>query len=145
MTWGSGTLNFDQNKNTLTKTLKIAITSVLISLSLALIISCKKGGTGGNTTVVIIVTHYGKAIAGAQVFVKYKSYSFAGTDTTGYDSKQLTGIDGYTHFKNLSVGYYSFYAIGYDSASATKVTGNAEIKIKQKEKGTELELNVPVK
>jgi len=117
---------------------------LLLFLSAVLFYACKKGGTSGNTTVVTIVTHHGKAIANAKVFVKYGSYNFAGTDTSKYNSRQLTGEDGYTHFKNLAVGYYSFYCVGFDSTAGKAVSGNAEIKVKQKEKGAELELNIGV-
>ncbi len=116
----------------------------LLLLIIAFCFACKKGGTGGNTNIVTTVTHHGKAIKNARVFVKYGSYNFAGTDTTVYDSKQWSNSDGYTTFKDLKTGYYFFYAIGYDSASATKVSGNAGLKIKHKEKGLELELNIPV-
>jgi hypothetical protein len=119
--------------------------SLIILLPIFLcLLSCKKGGTGGNTTVVAIVTHHGKVISGAKVFIKYGSYNFAGTDTSKYNARQLTGIDGYTYFNSLSKGYYSFYAVGYDSTAKESVTGNAELKIKLKDKGAQLELTVPV-
>ena len=104
--------------------------------------SCKKGGTGGNTTVITMVTHHGKTIQGAKVFIKYGSYNFPGTDTSKYNARQLTGIDGYTPFNNLTRGYYYFYAVGYDSTARQTVTGKAGLKIR--EKGAELELTIPV-
>ena len=119
---------------------KIFISFVILAFTYA----CKKGGTGGNTNIVTIVSHHGKAIKNARVFIKYGAYNFPGIDTTIYNSKQLSGADGYTNFKNLKPGYYFCYAIGYDSTSATQVSGNAGLKIKQKDKGSELELRISV-
>ena len=113
-------------------------------LFLILVLSCKKGGIGGSTTVVVTVTHHGKGIQNAKVYIKYGSYNFPGADTSIYKSKQITGTDAYTKFKNLKTGYYYFYVIGYDSTSMSVVTGNAGLKIKHKEIGNELEINVPV-
>ena len=93
---------------------------------------------------ITIITHHGKTVPGARVYVKYGSYNFAGDDTTEYDALQMTGSDGYTKFKGLKVGYYSFYAIGYDSATQSAVKGNAEIKVKRKDHNKECELGVSV-
>lgn len=115
----------------------------IVILSIALY-SCKKGGVGGNTSIVTTVTHHGKPIKNARVFVKYGAYNFPGTDTTIYNAKQVSNADGYTTFKDLKRGYYFFYAIGYDSAAATQVSGNAGLKIKHKDSGSELELHIGV-
>lgn len=106
--------------------------------------SCKKGGTGGTTSIVTTVTHHGKAIAGAKVYVKYGSYNFPGADTSLYNSSQVTSIDGYATFKNLKYGYYQFYTVTFDSSVNSSVSGNAGLKVKMKDEGNELELNVPV-
>jgi hypothetical protein len=109
-----------------------------------MLLSCKKGGTGGTTNIVTIVTHHGKAIPNATVYIKYGSYNYPGSDASLYNASQITGPDGYTNFKGLQYGYYQFYAVGFDSTSVSKVSGNAGIKVKHKDKAKELELGISV-
>ncbi len=120
-----------------TKTM-IAVITILI------IASCKKEGTGGRADITTIVQHHGKNIPFSTVYVKYGAKDFPGQDVSKYDANQKTDKEGHTSFKSLKRGDYYFFCVGYDSAIAAIVKGGIGIEIKRKERKNAFEKFLPV-
>lgn len=106
----------------------------IIGLSFLILISCKKNQVGGNATVKGIVSHHGKAIANAYVYIKYDSTEFPGDDYTIYDTYVMADVSG-NYTIPFYKGSYFIYAKGYDYqiASPYIVKGGLSIAIRDKE------------
>jgi hypothetical protein len=109
-----------------------------------LLISCKKEGTGGSTTVATLVAHHSKRIPLATVYIKYGAKDFPGEDVSKYDASEVCDKEGHAHFEELQKGDYYFYAVGYDSAIAQIVKGGVPLKITRKDRGAHIDLDVAV-
>lgn len=86
--------------------------SVLV-LSVVVFFSCKKNQTGGKASVEGVVSHHGKPIPDAYVYVKFNATEFPGEDYTNYDT--YVKADGSGRYKiSFYKGNYYIYARGYD-------------------------------
>lgn len=87
----------------------------IIALSFLILLSCKKNQVGGSATVKGIVSHHGKAIADAYVYIKYDATEFPGDDYTLYNT--FVKADGSGNYSiPLYKGSYYIYTRGYDYA-----------------------------
>lgn len=87
----------------------------IIALSFLILLSCKKNQVGGSATVKGVVSHHGKAIADAYVYIKYDTTEFPGDDYTLYNT--FVKADGSGNYSiPLYKGNYYIYARGYDYA-----------------------------
>lgn len=87
----------------------------IIALSFLILLSCKKNQVGGSATVKGVVSHHGKAIADAYVYIKYDATEFPGDDYTLYNT--FVKADGSGNYNiPLYKGSYYIYARGYDYA-----------------------------
>ncbi|MEO5643004.1 MAG: hypothetical protein ABIQ40_14010 [Bacteroidia bacterium] len=79
--------------------------------------------------VLLFVNHHGVAISHARVFVKNNTVSFPGTDTTLYDTRYVTDVNGRLTLTGIPNGQqaYTYYAKGidasWDSTGTTPVWG----------------------
>jgi hypothetical protein len=108
---------------------------LLITVSLIFILfSCKKNQTGGNATVKGLVTHHGKAIPNAYVYIKFNATEFPGDDYKLYDTFVETDTDGNYSIALYKGGYY-LYAKGYDVdiPSPYIVSGGLSVSVRNKE------------
>lgn len=124
--------------------MKTTIRTFLTLLAIAAIVSCKKNGTGGDSTVAAITRHHERNIPFSTVYIKYDAKEFPGEDVSQYDANQKTDKEGHTHFEGLRYGHYYFYGVGYDSVSQAVVKGGIGVQIKWKERKDELEVIVPI-
>ena len=86
-----------------------------IALLFLNLVSCTKNQVGGSATVNGIVSHHGKAIADAYVYIKYDATEFPGDDYTLYNT--FVKADGSGNYSiPLYKGNYYIYARGYDYA-----------------------------
>lgn len=102
-------------------------------ISAATLAGCKKDEPvtvpADGVRVLIFVNHHGVAIPNARVFVKNNTVSFPGTDTTLYDARYVTGVDGRLTLSGIPNGQhaYTYYAKGidptWDSTGTTPVWG----------------------
>lgn len=122
--------------------MKTKITTLIVTIFI--VASCKKNGTGGEATVAAITRHHDRPIPFSTVYIKYGAKEFPGSDVSKYDASQTTDKEGHTHFEGLRYGDYYFYGVGYDSLAQAPVEGGVGLRIKRKERKQEFELNVPV-
>jgi hypothetical protein len=113
---------------------------VLVIACLFTLIACKKNEAGGSSEISGKVTHHEKVIPYSRVFIKYNAKEFPGSDTSRYDAKFSTGLDGAYSFK-LYKGDYFLYGYGYDPGVPGAVAGGIHIGLRKNEKST---TNVPV-
>ena len=88
--------------------------------------SCKKESvntTTGNITLNITALHHNWPVHFLDVYLKYDTTSWPGTDPTLYDAVTQTGQNGNCSFDKLYTGTYYIYATGYDPAVDTTVIG----------------------
>jgi hypothetical protein len=103
--------------------------------------SCHKEGTGGKSSVSGGVYHHSKLIPYSRVFIKYGATDFPGTDTTTYDDHVTSDVNAHYQFKDLRIGNYFLYGVGYDLAGPYIVTGGVGIKLSYNKSST---TDVPV-
>ncbi len=112
-------------------------TLLKLSLIIALAIgftACKKNQTGGKASVSGTVSHHGKIIPGAFVYIKFNTVDFPGDDYKQYDTYVKADANGFYKFP-LYKGSYYLYATGYDNAIAYPyiVKGGLSFSIRNKE------------
>lgn len=95
---------------------------VLLSAIFFSIASCKKNGFGGSSGVSGIVSHHGKPIPDATVYIKFNAKNFPGEDLSVYDGKVSSNVNGYFEITNFYQGDYYLYAIGSDPAISAPYT-----------------------
>jgi hypothetical protein len=124
----------------------------LITLSILILIcsACRKGGTGGDATVVVFMKHHGNVIKNHHgypdtVFVKFNSKELPGTTPDKFDTYFVgeAGED-HIHCENLKAGTYFFYGVGIDSSGPYRVTGGMAVKIKWSERKKEIDTDLAV-
>jgi hypothetical protein len=110
-----------------------------IILSLAVIVSliffsCKKNQIGGNASVKGVVSHHGKPIADAYVYVKFNATDFPGDDYKLYNTYVQADANG-NYSIALYKGSYYLYAKGYDLdiPSPYIVSGGLSVSVRNKE------------
>jgi hypothetical protein len=106
----------------------------IIALSFLILLSCKKNQVGGSATVKGVVSHHGKAIADAYVYIKYDATEFPGDDYTLYNT--FVKADGSGNYSiPLYKGNYYIYARGYDYAipSPYIVKGGLSVSVRSSE------------
>jgi hypothetical protein len=109
-----------------------------------LVASCKKNGTGGESSISTSVEHHDLPIPGSRVYVKYGTKDFPGSDVSQYDASFLTDGSGKVTVEGLRYGDYYFYGVGYDSSINEAVTGGTSIRIKWSDRKENTTLVVPV-
>ncbi len=112
-------------------------TFIKLSLIIALAVNfsgCKKNQLGGKASVKGVVSHHGKAIADAYVYIKFKATEFPGDDYKKYDTYVKTDANG-NYSIALYKGSYYLYASGYDLAIPYPfiVKGGLSFSIRNKE------------
>jgi hypothetical protein len=122
--------------------MKTKIITTIMSIALVFaIISCKKEGIGGKSTVKGYVKHHSVFIANAIVYIKYRTTEFPGSDISKYDSNIQADASGYYEIKNLQKGDYYLYGVGYDNGISENVYGGLPVKLRRKKT---IEANVAV-
>lgn len=98
--------------------------------------SCKKNGFGGSSGVSGIVSHHGKPISEATIYIKFNAKDFPGEDLSVYDGKVYSNVNGYYEITNFYQGDYYLYAIGSDPAIAAPYTvkGGISVSLGSKER-----------
>ncbi|MEO8088477.1 MAG: hypothetical protein ABI763_16780, partial [Bacteroidota bacterium] len=110
--------------------------------------SCKYGGLGGNTKLVVRPKHNGVFVTGMigypdSAFVKFNATTSPGDSASAYDLVQL-GIESDYHvgIDSLMPGKYFVFMTGWDSIANVRVFGGVSILLTQSN-GT-LQIDVPV-
>lgn len=128
----------------------LAVASFLIAIA---VISCnhdkKKdciGGSGGNLTIAAFPQHHTKPILNKAnyldtVFIKYNTLDKPADDK--YDT-YFVGEEGedHVHLKGLKCGNYYFFATGFDTTIAQRVSGG--IPYTTDKNDGEIDLDIPV-
>lgn len=125
-----------------------------LAITLLAVTSCKKAGTDGATTIVVFPQHHGRAIPNHQgypdsVYVKFNATDLPSDPTHNYDAVFVGEIgEDHVHCDSLHTGKYYLYATGWDTTlnvpTGERVFGGMAIRIKYKDRKTEIDLNVPV-
>lgn len=120
---------------------KLSILILLISAFA--VFSCKKNGFGGSSGVSGIVSHHGKPIPDATIYIKFNAKDFPGEDLSVYDGKVYSNVNGYYEITNFYQGDYYLYAIGYDYAISAPyvVDGGLSVSLGSKERK---DIDIPV-
>lgn len=107
------------------------------------IFSCKKNGFGGGSGVSGIVSHHGKPIPDATVYIKFNAKDFPGEDLSVYEGRVYSNANGYYEITNFYQGDYYLYAIGSDPAIAAPFTvkGGVSVSLGMKERK---DVDIPV-
>jgi hypothetical protein len=101
-----------------------------ILILLAIAVSCKKNQAGGSASITGTVSHHGRAVANARVFVKYAAKEFPGNDTTIYDADVNADNAGKYTFKCYKGDYFLFARA---VENGTVVTGGVPAHVRSKE------------
>lgn len=96
--------------------------------------ACKKNQLGGKASVKGVVTHHGKPIPDAYVYIKFNSTEFPGEDYNKYDTYVKADANGNYSF-TLYKGSYYLFAKGYDLdiPSPFIVQGGLSFSVRNKE------------
>jgi hypothetical protein len=117
--------------------------------------SCKRAGTDGDTTLIVYAKHHGVIIPNYPgypdtVYVKFNAKDLPADPTHDYDAIFVgeAGED-HVHCEGLHTGTYFLYVTGWESPSAhppsgRRVYGGMSVKIKYKERKSEISVDVPV-
>lgn len=109
---------------------------ILLCLSLmtvTLLYSCKKEGTGGKSSVSGNVYHHEDPIANAVIYVKYGATEFPGDNAALYDNSVTADANAHFEIKDLRKGDYYLYGVGYDKGIKKVVKGGIGITLGKKE------------
>jgi hypothetical protein len=112
--------------------MKTKIIIAIMSISVLLIASCKKEGTGGKAKITGKVMHHIVPIPNAVVYIKYGAKESPGTDPSNYDASVTADANASYEIINLQKGDYYLFAIGYDGSISNTVKGGLPISIKKK-------------
>lgn len=135
--------------------MKSHITAIgFLALSLFAFSSCKKAGTDGDATLVVFAKHHGTIIPNHPgypdtVYVKFNAKDLPSDPTHDYDAIFVgeAGED-HVHCEGLHTGTYFLYVTGWDTSlnppTGQRVSGGMSVKIKYKERRSEIVVNVPV-
>jgi len=125
-------------------------TPILFFLTILLLFSCSKPGTGGNATLVVFPQHNGKAINNHvgypdTVFLKFGAKELPGLHGSDYDTYFVgTGREDHVNCTGLKAGQYYLFGVGFDSTGLYRVAGGMSYKIKYKERKSETDVNLAV-
>jgi hypothetical protein len=114
---------------------------VLVLPLLFIATACHKEGIGGKSSLSGIVNHHEKPIPNSIVYIKYGATDFPGTNVNTYDDHTTADANAKYEFKNLRMGNYYLYGVGWDNSISSTVTGGVGIKLKYNKSYT---LDVPV-
>ena len=103
---------------------------VVVIVFITTVSSCHKEGGGGKSTVNGYVTHHGKVIPHAIVYIKYGATEFPGADVSSYDASLTTDVYSHYEFDDLRMGNYYLYGLGYDNDIMQTVAGGVGVKLK---------------
>lgn len=118
---------------------------ILYCCVLGFLLSCSKGGPGGEAGIRGIVKHHSAPIPAAVVYIKYDAKEFPGADLSLYDASVTTSNpEARFEFNGLKRGYYYLYAVGYDSSISSPVSGGLAVHIKYMERKVVVEQDVYV-
>lgn len=112
--------------------------------------SCKRAGIDGDATLVVFAKHHGTIIpnhAGYPdtVYVKFNAKDLPSDPTHDYDALFVgEGTEDHIHCEGLHTGTYFLFVAGWDTNINQRVTGGMSVKIKYKERKSEINLDVPV-
>jgi len=115
------------------------------AIAVAHVVSCKKGDTGGDATLVAHIAHHTTPIKGATLYIKFDAKELPSNPTTDYDLKIIgESNENHIHVEGLRYGNYYLYAEGYDSTIMAPVKGGTPVKIKWGQRKKEIDTDVPV-
>ncbi len=130
--------------------MKKIISVLFVVIVMASILSCKKAGTGGNSTLVVYLKHHSLVIPNHigspdTVFLKFNAKDLPGTTAADFDT-YFVGEDGedHVHCEELKPGNYYLYGAGFDTTISQRVTGGIPITIKHSDKDSEIDIDLPV-
>lgn len=106
--------------------------TIILSLAVIALVSCKKEGLGGKAKITGSVLHHDTPIPNAIVYIKYGTKESAGTDASNYDASVNADANAKFEFINLQKGDYYLYSTGYDNAISANVKGGNPVEIKKK-------------
>lgn len=114
---------------------KITLVNISI-ISVLVLSSCYKEGSGGKSSVNGYVSHHGHMVANAIVYIKYDAVEFPGADVSKYNASVTADANGHYEFKDLRKGGYYLYGTGYDNSIMETVSGGTGIKLKYNKAST---------
>lgn len=108
-----------------------------------LVLSCRKAGTGGKNTLVILPEHHGKLIPGCSTYIAFGTREKPSTDLSLYDL-HIPGTPGVDTIRveSLRPGDYYIFCTGFDSAINDAVEAGIPLEIRKK--SGETQVIVPV-
>ncbi|MFZ9454079.1 MAG: hypothetical protein ACO27Q_02510 [Bacteroidia bacterium] len=86
---------------------------ILIASMLLFLNACKKNKLGGSASMQLQISHHGKSISKARVFIKCNASNFPGSDTLNYDAAFTCNEDGKVQIA-VYPGQYYLWASGMD-------------------------------
>jgi len=113
---------------------KIILLFPILLFTVMLISSCKKteeqNSSGqvivkGKNKLIVSVYHHTWALSGINVYLKYNTTVYPGSDTSLYDWHTVSDPSGIAVFENLFEGNYFLYAKGLDAGIGAEVIGAA--------------------
>lgn len=121
-----------------------------VAFSLLVISSCKKAGIDGDATLVVFAKHHGtiipnQALYPDTVYVKFNTQELPADPTHDYDAIFVgeAGED-HVHMASMHTGKYFLFVTGWDTSINARVFGGMAVKIKWKDRKSEIDLDVPV-
>lgn len=112
---------------------------LLFILGTTVIVGCKKDTSlknenrqvviQGNLTLKVHAMHHQWLVPDLPVYLKKNSTSWPGTDSTKYELKTVTDVDGNCEFDHLFPGSYYLFAHGFDVNAGTDVIGYHAIEL----------------
>jgi hypothetical protein len=105
--------------------------------------SCEYAGVGGNLTIVAYPKHHGKETRPYNVYVKFNTQEFPGENQSLYDLQIAADTtENHIEIENLKRGYYYIYMTAYDTSISAIVTGGIPTTVTMT--AGEMDLDVPV-
>jgi len=110
--------------------------------------SCKYGGLGGNTTIIVEPRFHNLQITGKagypdSAFVKFNAIESPGINPADYDLV-LAGDEGADHVNidSMLPGNYFIFMTGWDTVANARLSGGVKLRLSQS--SGSIQINVPV-
>lgn len=81
----------------------------------------------GTNKLIVTVTHHTYNLPDIEVYLKYNTTTFPGTDTSLYDWNTRSDPSGIAVFDNMFQGNYFLYAKGFDTGIGENVIGASPV------------------
>lgn len=113
---------------------------VIFSLSVCLLtLSCRKAGTGGKNTLVILPEHHGKLIPGCTTHIAFNTREKPSANLAEYDL-HVPGnpLVDTIRVESLKPGDYYIYCTGFDSSINDVVEAGIPLELRKKSGDTQV-------